>query len=132
MKALIENLESKQNLAYSFIRIFLGIALAVRGFMLMVRPESMSQWVAQEKMFLGYAAVAVIHLTAGIFLALGFLTRLAALMLLPVLVGAVFVIHAGEGLMTAGQSLELASLVLFLLLIYFVFGSGPYSIKLQG
>ena len=60
-------------------------------------------------------------------LALGLLARLAALVQIPVLLGAVFLIHIEEGLLAPGQSLELAALVLFLLVVFFLFGSGAYS-----
>ena len=129
MMDFLKKLESQQNKAYAYIRIFLGLALAVRGLILMINPDLMSQLVTDEKIYLGYASVAVIHLLGGIFLAVGFFARLAALLLIPVLLGAVFVVHAGEGLMTAGQSLELAVMVLFLLVIYAVYGPGPLSIQ---
>ena len=129
MKELLEKLEGKQDMAYALIRIFLGLALAIRGFILITNPDSMSQLVSEEKMYLGYALVAIVHLVGGVFLAVGFFARMAALLLTPVLFGAVFVIHAGEGLMTAGQSLELAVLVLFLLIVYTVFGPGPLALQ---
>ena len=61
-------------------------------------------------------------------LALGLLTRLAAMIQIPILTGAVFVIHLREGLVSPEQSLELAALVLFLLLIVFAFGPGKWSL----
>ena len=128
MKDFLIKLEGKQNMAYAYIRIFLGLAMAVRGLILITNPDSMSQLVNEQQMYLGYAVVAMVHLVGGVFLAIGFYPRLAALLLIPVLMGAVFVVHAGEGLMTAGQSLELAVMVLFLLIIYAVYGPGPLAI----
>jgi len=132
MKELLIKLEGKQHTAYAYIRIFLGIAMAVRGLILITNPDSMSQLVNEQQMYLGYAAVAMVHLVGGVFLAIGFYPRLASLLLIPVLMGAVFVVHAGEGLMTAGQSLELAVMVLFLLVIFAVFGPGPLAITKLG
>ena len=132
MKELLIKLEGKQHTAYAYIRIFLGIAMAVRGLILITNPDSMSQLVNEQQMYLGYAAVAMVHLVGGVFLAIGFYPRLASLLLIPVLMGAVFVVHAGEGLMTAGQSLELAVMVLFLLVIFAVFGPGPLDITKLG
>ncbi|HAW50731.1 MAG TPA: DoxX family protein [Flavobacteriales bacterium] len=128
MKDLLNKLEAKQNMAYAYIRIFLGMALAIRGVILISNPDKMSVLVSEEHMYLGYAVVAMVHLVGGVFLAIGFYPRLASLLLIPVLLGAVFVVHAGEGLMTAGQSLELAVMVLFLLVVYAVFGPGPLAI----
>ena len=59
---------------------------------------------------------------------MGLLTRLAALVQIPVLTGAVFVVHLREGLASPEQSLELAGLVLFLLLVVFAFGPGKLSL----
>jgi uncharacterized membrane protein YphA (DoxX/SURF4 family) len=61
-------------------------------------------------------------------LALGVGTRVAALVQIPVLIGAVFFVHWGEGLLRGGQSLELAGLVLAMLVAYAICGAGPLSI----
>ena len=55
-------------------------------------------------------------------------SRLAALLQVPILAGAVFLVHLGQGLMTAGQGFELAALTLFLLMLYAVFGPGHMSL----
>ena len=68
------------------------------------------------------------HLCGGAFLAIGLLTRLSALIQIPVLMGAVFLVHWQEGLITLGQSLEFSSLVLVLLLIIFIYGPGRLSL----
>ena len=64
----------------------------------------------------------------GLSLALGLLTRLGSLLQIPVLFGAVFLVHLKQGLLSVGQSLELSVLVLILLLLYFIFGSGVLSV----
>jgi uncharacterized membrane protein YphA (DoxX/SURF4 family) len=46
----------------------------------------------------------------------------------PILIGAVFFVHRGEGLLTATQSLEFSALVLFLLLVFVVSGAGKLSL----
>ena len=58
----------------------------------------------------------------------GLFTRVAAFVQIPILVGAVFFVHAQDGLFTQGQSFELAVLVLVLLFVVFVFGAGRYSL----
>jgi uncharacterized membrane protein YphA (DoxX/SURF4 family) len=61
-------------------------------------------------------------------MAIGFVTRLAAFLQIPVLIGAVFFLHIQQGLATVEQSLELSALVLVLLIIFFLFGSGALSV----
>ena len=58
----------------------------------------------------------------------GLLTRLAALVQIPILFGAVFIVNAGQNLASIDQSLELAVMVLVLLIVYFLFGSGGFSL----
>jgi len=76
-----------------------------------------------------YYAAILAHLMGGLMLAVGLLTRIAALMQIPVLVGAVFIALLQGGLYLPNQSLELSSLVLVLLVVFLVFGSGKYSIN---
>jgi hypothetical protein len=72
--------------------------------------------------------VALAHLCGGLMLAFGLLTRLAALIQIPVLFGAVFLVHLQGGLLAAGQSLEFSALVLVMLGVYFLIGSGRWSV----
>jgi len=46
----------------------------------------------------------------------------------PILFGAVFLVHSQSGLLNVGQSLEFSGLVLALLLVYLTFGSGRLSV----
>ena len=110
------------------VRIFLGIALFIRGIFLWNDPASLSIFI-DESGFPGLLQyITFAHIIGGLMLTVGFLTRLAALIQIPILTGAVFVVHLREGLASPEQSLELAALVLFLLLIIFAFGPGKWSI----
>jgi uncharacterized membrane protein YphA (DoxX/SURF4 family) len=71
--------------------------------------------------------VAIAHLIGGLMLMFGVLTRIAAWVQIPVLAGAILM-HRNEGLMTSGQSLELSTLVLFLLVTFAFAGAGPLSV----
>jgi uncharacterized membrane protein YphA (DoxX/SURF4 family) len=52
----------------------------------------------------------------------------AALLQIPVLFGAVFLVHRAEGLFTADQNLQFSILVLFLLILIFLYGPGFLSL----
>lgn len=125
---IFQKLENRRDLAYSLIRIYLGIALCVRGALLLSDPSAITVLAGANKVYMWYAYIIGAHLVGGLLLAFGFLTRFAALIQLPVLAGAVFFIHLEQGLMTVGQSLELATLVLVLLLIFSLFGAGAVSL----
>ena len=68
------------------------------------------------------------HLCGGLLLALGLVTRIAAFVQLPALLGAVFVVHLQEGFFTTEQNLEFSLLVLFLLVLAFLHGPGEWSL----
>ncbi len=124
-------LAARRGLGLDLIRIYLGVALLVRGILFVADQSAFVQWMDRSGWFAPVAlghVVALVHLGGGIFLALGWFTRLAAAAQLPPLLGAVFLIHWQEGLMQPGQSLELAGLVLVLLLVFTIFGSGSLSL----
>lgn len=121
-------LEKNRETAYSIVRIYLGIALFVRGIILFADPAAITTLAGAHETYMWHSYIVGAHLIGGLLLALGILTRIAALFQIPILFGAVFFIHIQQGLITGGQSLELAGFVLVLLFVYLLFGSGKYSI----
>ena len=127
-KSTVSWLGDHNEVAYPFIRFFLGVALFVRGAILASDPATLTQLAGSNQYYWWYSYIIVIHIIGGFLLAIGFATRLAALLQIPVLLGAVFFLHLQQGLATVEQSLELSALVLVLLIIYFLFGSGVLSV----
>ena len=119
-------------LGFDLVRVYLGVGLFVRGVLFVSRPELVLGYMSStESWFVPYAIahyVAIAHLGGGLLLAAGLATRLAAVVQLPVLCGAVFMVHSTETLLTAGQSLEFSALVLMLLVVYLFVGAGPLSV----
>ena len=120
----IQWLDNNQNLAYSLIRVFLGLALVVRGWVFFADPGTVTDLAREESLYMWFSYVTLGHLFGGLFLMIGLQTRLAALIQVPILFGAVFIVHADQNLATVGQSLELSVMVLVLLIVYTLFGSG--------
>jgi putative oxidoreductase len=123
------SMNSKTDMAYALIRIFLGIVLSIRGWLILSNPDSIIEMGVSRDYFIWISLVGILHLAGGALLFLGFLARLGALIQLPILFSAVFFVHEHTQLMMGGQSLELAVLVLFLLCTYVVFGAGTLTIK---
>lgn len=126
-------IEKRSNLFVDLVRIYLGVGLFVRGILFFNKPVLLSESLLSAGQYSDSAnflahLIAMIHVAGGLMLAVGFLTRLAALIQIPILFVAVFFVHLPEGLMTTGQSLEFSALVLFLLIILFVRGSGRLSL----
>lgn len=123
--------QSRHNtIGFDLVRIFMGVALFVRGVIFMQNPEALAELAGD-----GTAAVTSVqsyviwsHLIGGLLLVLGLLTRLAALVQIPILANAVFFVHLEWGFAEPNQSLELAVLVLVLLAVIFIYGAGKLSV----
>jgi uncharacterized membrane protein YphA (DoxX/SURF4 family) len=132
------SIESKQpwwrdpSIGLDVIRIYLGVGLMVRGALFISNPDVLIHFLRQSSSWFIPLAVSqyvvAAHLCGGILLALGLGTRVAAAVQIPPLIGAVLFVHIGEGLLTAGQSLEFAALVLAMLSAFTVFGAGKVSL----
>ena len=135
LSAFIPWAESRRELWLDCVRIYLGLGLFARGLLLITNTNvgyfidlierSNQPWIATG-LALHYVMLA--HLVGGLMLTIGFLTRIAALVQIPILVGAVFIVHRSEGLLVIGQSLEFSALVLFLLVVLLVSGAGRLSL----
>ena len=133
LRALLHRFEAHQSLIYFFIRVFLGFALFIRGLIFIGDQEALMSLILASGMEWAFPTVLIhyitlAHLGGGLMLLFGLLTRTAALAQIPVLFGAVFFVHWQEGLFAAGQSLELAVLVLFLLVLVLLAGPGNLSL----
>ncbi len=114
------------------IRVYLGVGLFIKGALFLTSPDLLHRYLSiwDSPFFVFWIAhyVALAHLGGGLLMAVGLLTRFAALLQLPVLVGAVFFVHLQEGIGTMGQSLEFSALVLLLVILVLLCGSGEYSV----
>ena len=131
-KGTASRLLGLQERAFDLMRIYLGIGLFVRGVLFFSDTEAFRELLAPSVdpwltsvVLIHYVALA--HLMGGAMMAAGLLTRLAALIQIPVLLGAVFLVHFQGGLLSGNQSFEFSVLVLFLLVAVFLYGSGQWS-----
>ena len=117
---------------YSFLRIITGLIILIRGFnfiFVMATLRSMIQ--ADVAVFAENSAtlsfiIAVLDIACGLFITVGFITRISAIIQIPILFVATFLVnirHIGE------NSFEfILSLVTFFLVIMVAYkGSGPFS-----
>jgi len=113
---------------WDVIRIFLGLALAVRGIAFLMNPETLSELAPGRDVAGIGSLVAFSHLLGGLMLTAGFLTRIAALIQIPIMANATFFVAVEWGFASTNQSLELSILVLFLLALTLIFGAGKLSL----
>ncbi len=127
--------ESRRELWLDLVRIYLGLGLFARGLLLITNTSTgyfidMLQRADQPWLLGGVMLhyVMLAHFVGGLMLTIGFLTRIAAAVQIPILAGAVFIVHRKDGLFAMGQSLEFSALVLFLLAVLTVSGAGKLSL----
>ena len=117
------------------IRIFLGIFLVYTGILFLENSSAIVSLVGSSLSFSQFALVLIshyvvfAHILGGILIAVGVLTRFAALIQIPILLGAVILVNNPGGIMQP-YSIWLVSLLVLLLLIYFLIaGNGRLSLN---
>jgi len=130
---ILDLTRSHADFALDFVRMFLGVALFVRGVLFIGDSSRILQLVETAGMdqFLPSILLIVViiaHLLGGILLSVGLLSQFAALIQIPVLAGAVVISLVQGGPFMPDQSFELSVIVLILLAIIFRLGSGKMSL----
>jgi putative oxidoreductase len=115
------------------IRMYLGLGLIIKGLYIMNHQEQFTRFLEGNAMPMGLLTVAhyVIpaHFAGGLMLLLGFGTRIAAVVQLPLLIGALLYIYLPSfSTLELRQDMEFSALVLFLLGLIAVHGPGRYSV----
>lgn len=113
------------------LRIALGIFIFVKGVQFIADTNSVLRLLEnttfQPNAWAIIHYVAFAHLVGGIFIAFGLLTRIFIAFQLPILIGAVFFINLTNGLSYLNSELWISIVVLILLILFLIVGSGPYS-----
>lgn len=118
------------------IRMVLGILILSKGISFVSDTEVLQRLFVQNRVytFSGLMlmalthVVAFAHLVGGILITIGLVTRFAVVIQIPILVGAVFFVNISGGFSPLNSELWLSVIVLMLLIMFWVVGSGPYSV----
>ena len=118
------------------IRIILGVVILLKGISFVSDTDALKALFVQNSVysFSGLLAMALTHIVAfahlvgGVLIILGLLTRFAVVIQIPILLGAVFFVNISKGFSPMNSELWLSVLMLFLLILFWVVGSGPYSV----
>lgn len=118
----------------TLVRIMLGFILLWKGFSFFKDSSRLETMISNGgmDMFTNNSqtiAFIITYLTllGGVFIAVGFLTRIMCLIQIPILLGAIIFINGKAGMSFSNLELILSIIVLFLLLIFIVKGSGALS-----
>jgi putative oxidoreductase len=117
----------------SAVRILLGIFLMAVGVLFVMNRDALIATINQKP---ALAAISVMlahyivfaHIVGGLFIAMGLLTRFCTAANVPVLLGAVFLVGSPSGLFNVYPSMALTVLVLLLLILFVIEGSGRISV----
>lgn len=119
-----------------FLRIILGLVIFGKGVSFISDTTTLQNLITENNVF-GFSGVLVsiaihivafAHLVGGILITLGLLTRFAVVIQIPILLFAVFFVNLTKGFSMPNSELWLSVLVLFLLILFWVIGSGPLSV----
>ena len=111
------------------LRVFLGVALTVKGIYFILNLHAFEALVGDmghvDNVMAWY--VVAVHVIGGLALTLGIFSRAAAVVNIPVMIGAVFFVHRHAGLFSS-EGLEFSIFVLFTLCLIVWSGSGKFSL----
>ena len=117
-----------------FVRIALGLFIFYKGVIFISDKASLMNMMNNVDTALFNMAmvhyVAFAHLFGGILIAMGLLTRIAIIFQLPILLVAVFMVNINMGFFSVANNLEfeISIIVLILLIVFLIYGSGKFSI----
>jgi putative oxidoreductase len=114
------------------LRVALGLCLFFKGISFMVNATELQQMM-QGSVFAGSAdwlplVITWAHLLGGFLIIIGLLTRWAALLQIPILFGAVFLVNLRRGMFAADSEFIFSVLILLMLISFLIEGGGPISL----
>ena len=124
-------LTENRHIAIEILRIILGIILCYKGYFFVENISEFYQMIEEDlqlNSFIVAHYVVAAHLVGGLMLILGLITRLATAIQIPVLIGAVFYANARTIFLAGDTELEYSFLVLVLLIVFFIYGGGKWSL----
>jgi putative oxidoreductase len=115
-------------------RIALGIFITYKGLYFISHMDELKMTAQGVNVWFAGAAIAhyviFAHILGGPLIIVGLFTRIACLIQIPILLGAVILVNAPKGFLSVGNYMELAlSLVVLAgLVVFVIFGAGRFSI----
>lgn len=116
------------------IRIMLGAFITSKGLYFITNLNELQMTTAGLNSYFAGAVlthyVVFAHILGGPFILVGLFTRIASLVQLPILIGAVILVNYPKGFLSLGNYMELSFSVVVLvgLIVFMVFGAGRFSL----
>ncbi len=119
------------------IRIVLGIFLCYKGIDFLQNMSTITGPLSTKTSFGSFSIILLshfvvfAHMIGGILMVVGFLTRFACLIQIPIMLGAIIFINSASDVFKPYSELFLSILILLLLIYFLIVGNGPWAIKLK-
>jgi len=114
-------------------RVALGIFLIIKGISFIRNTAYLESLLSESTVGQNGPWLALVvtwlHLLCGLLIILGLFTRLATLLMIPILLGAVVFINAPQGIFAAESEFGFSLAILLMLLFFFIEGDGPLSLS---
>lgn len=122
--------------AFDIVRMMVGLVIFAKGVFFVMNMDVLINIMEQNRIGFGVHQglaqyVGLAHLAGGLMLMMGLLTRLAAAMQIPILLGAVFMVHLREGFFSNGADLEFVVMLVIMHVMLAVVGGGPLSVDMK-
>lgn len=134
LESALEKNESRQPKWLTLFRIALGLILFWKGITFLQHSSNLQEMVKATGIGLmddNAQVIALIitylNLLGGFLITVGLFTRWVSLLQIPILVGAIFFVNIKQGMDNSGIELMLSVIVLILLVIFVIKGSGAVS-----
>jgi len=114
------------------LRVGLGLLLFAKGITFISNASLLDRLLSGSALESHIGGLQILiawaNLLGGFMLAVGLMTRLVALLQIPILIGAIVFINAQKGGFAAGSELPLALVALLLTIFFLIEGGGPLSL----
>ena len=134
--SLIKNIQDWTNTHnpkwLALFRVALGAALLLKGVSLLNNLPDFGRLVDENNLSkykdLIIDSVPWIHIAGGFLIIIGMFTRFASLIQIPVLLATILFISSKQGYFSIQTDLSISLVIIFLLLVFILEGSGPLSL----
>jgi len=114
------------------LRVVLGISLIYKSMAFFKSASELENYFAEQEMLKNMTwltnVIPWVHLVGGILIVFGLFTRMAALVQIPILFGAVIFVNLKQGLYGSSSDLPFSFLILVLVITFSFVGGGYYSL----
>lgn len=115
----------------AILRIFLGLSLFIKGILFIQDKSEINQVFHEslilQKYFWLQTIIPWLNLLCGVFIIIGLYTRLAVVIQIPILIGAIVFVNAKKGLFAGESELGISIATLVLLIVFLFMGGGHLS-----